>query len=359
MWDFVRRLFDTTDFPARWHCGHWSAAHGWTHILSDVAVWLAYATIPVVLIYFAMGRKDLPFRKILLLFGAFILACGSTHLMEAVIFWWPAYRLAAAIKLTTAIVSWATVVALCFTIPRVMSIKNPESLEREISDRRQAEQALREHSRNTFRLAVESCPSGMIMIDRAGAIQMVNVETERLFGYPRDELLGQSVDLLVPARFRETHPHYRQQFMGQPQVRAMGAGRELYGLRKDGREFPVEIGLNPIHTDQEVLVLAAIVDITERKKTDEDLRRFTLQLQRSNRELQDFAYVASHDLQEPLRKIQAFGDRLMSQCGQALSEDGRDYVKRMQNASARMRSLIEDLLRVLARQHSRPAVVRG
>jgi hypothetical protein len=131
--NFLTRLFDTSDFPARWHCGRWTSGHGWLHILSDLGVWSAYLAIPLVLGYFIVRKKDLPFRKMFLLFGAFILACGTTHLMEAIIFWWPAYRLAGVIKLFTAIVSWATVFALVPIVPKVLAMRSPEELEREIA----------------------------------------------------------------------------------------------------------------------------------------------------------------------------------------------------------------------------------
>jgi signal transduction histidine kinase/ActR/RegA family two-component response regulator len=105
------------------------------HVIADLGVWSAYVAIPCVLVYFAVHRRDLPFRRIVWLFGAFILACGSTHLMEAIIFWWPAYRLAAVIKVFTAVVSWATVIALVPIIPRALKLRSPEALEREIADR--------------------------------------------------------------------------------------------------------------------------------------------------------------------------------------------------------------------------------
>ena len=142
MFDFLSRLFDTSGFPPRWICGDWSAAHGWLHILSDLGVWSAYVAIPLVLGYFVLRRRDIPFRGIFWLFAAFILACGTTHLMEAIIFWWPAYRLAGVIKLFTAVVSWTTVIALVPVAPVALAMRSPNELEREIVARKEAESAL-------------------------------------------------------------------------------------------------------------------------------------------------------------------------------------------------------------------------
>jgi len=118
----------------------------------------------------------------------------------------------------------------------------------------------------------------MVMVDREAKITMVNAQIETSFGYNRDELLGQPIEMLVPERFRTHHSAYRNSFIANPTTRPMGAGRDLYGLRKDGSEFPVEIGLNPIETEQGVMVLGTIVDITERKQAEEKLRRSQEQL---------------------------------------------------------------------------------
>jgi PAS domain S-box-containing protein len=123
-----------------------------------------------------------------------------------------------------------------------------------------------------FRATVESAPTAMVMIDAAGLIVLVNAETEKLFGYERSELLGQGMEVLVPERFRAQHPQLRSRFFVAPEARRMGAGRDLFALRKDGSEFPVEIGLNPIETEEGLFVLSAIVDITERRQAEEELR---------------------------------------------------------------------------------------
>jgi len=131
----------------------------------------------------------------------------------------------------------------------------------------------RKRQEERFRRVVESAPNAMVMINRQGKIEMVNMQAERMFGYTRDEMLGQSVEILVPKRFRADHPGKRQMFFSDPEARPMGAGRDLFGCRKDGSEFPVEIGLNPIETEDGTMVLSSIVDISERKRLEERFRR--------------------------------------------------------------------------------------
>src|SRR5690606_38485813 len=141
----------------------------------------------------------------------------------------------------------------------------------DLTPRRQAE--LR------FRTAVEASPHGMIMVDPAGTIVLVNEETLRIFGYSREELLGRSVEMLVPAAFRGSHPGQRAAFLREPSKRLMGAGRDLFGRHRDGSEKQVEIGLSPIETAEGVYVLASVVDIQTRKETEDALRRSNEELE--------------------------------------------------------------------------------
>src|SRR5271169_6266687 len=136
----------------------------------------------------------------------------------------------------------------------------------------EATDALRESERR-LQLVVEAAPNAMVMISRTGEIVMVNAQAERVFGYSRAELMGQPVEMLVPERFRGHHPGMRATFFADPRPRPMGVGRDLYGLKKDGSEFPIEIGLNPIETDEGPMVLSAIVDITSRKRLEQRFRQ--------------------------------------------------------------------------------------
>ena len=134
-----------------------------------------------------------------------------------------------------------------------------------------------------FRQVVELAPNAIVMIGSTGLIEMVNAQTERVFGYSRDELLGKPVEMLVPERYRPNHPGLRTSFFANPVSRPMGAGRDLYGLRKDGSEFPVEIGLNPIATEDGTLVLSAIVDISARKQLEDQVHAMDSMLTHMNR----------------------------------------------------------------------------
>ena len=218
---------------------------------------------------------------------------------------------------------------------------------RDISSRVQAEMQ--------FRQVVESAPNGMLMIDPQGTITMVNKQVEAMFGYSREELLGQPVELLIPQRFRLNHPRHRTGYFSAPASRAMGVGRELFGLHKDGTEFPVELGLNPIDTPKGQLALASIVDISPRKKTERDLAKAAQDLEWKNWELSeardqavragqaktDFLATMSHEIRTPMNGVLGMTTLLLDT---SLTPEQRDYLQMLRDSGESLLRIINDIL---------------
>ena len=207
----------------------------------------------------------------------------------------------------------------------------------------------RKRAEARFRLAVESSPNGMVMVDSGGKIVLVNREVERMFGYRREELLGQSIELLVPERFRRQHPAYRVGFFRAPNRRAMGAGRDLFGVKKDGTELPVEIGLNPIETEDGLLVLSSIVDIGARQHAEEERRRLEEQLRHAQK-LEAIGTLAggiAHDFNNILGAVFGYAELLEHQ---VQGEEGKADVRELLTAAERGRQLVRQILAFSRRQ---------
>ena len=215
-----------------------------------------------------------------------------------------------------------------------------------------------EQAQQKFKGLLESAPDAIVIVGANGIIQLVNNQGENIFGYNKNELEGCNVDLLLPERFRIIHPGHgenRKLFFDYPGVRSTDVGLELLGQRKNGQEFPVELSLSPLETEEGLLITAAIRDISEKKRLEKEIREAnitlekkvhqrTAELESKNKELEQFAYVASHDLQEPLRTTSSFVELLRKQYQGKLDYNADRYIEYVIQASERMKTLIKDLL---------------
>jgi two-component system CheB/CheR fusion protein len=311
------------------------------HVISDALIALSYYSIPVALIYFVIKRQDLNFRWLFVLFGLFILACGTTHLLEIWTIWHPDYFLAGLAKIVTAVLSIITAIMLWPFIPLVLKLPSPSTLEhanallkeevlekqrhenqvrllnsdlekkvedrtealREANDylkkeaeiRQQVERALRDREEQ-LQAIVESAADGIITIDQLGKIESVNAAVEAIFGYCKDELVGQNVSCLIPGQDHDKHDGYLAKYLETGVKTMIGTRREAKGVHKNGHEFPMDIAVTEFHRNERYFFTAIIRDITESKRSEH------AQME-GDRRKDEFLAMLGHELRNPLTPI--------------------------------------------------------
>jgi two-component system, sensor histidine kinase and response regulator len=337
--DFLSNLFDTSDFPPRWYCGTWTLGHGWLHILSDLGVWSAYLAIPCVLGYFVLRRKDVPFPTIFWLFVTFILACGTTHLMEAVIFWWPAYRLAGVIKLFTAVVSWVTVIALVPIVPRALAMRSPKELEQEIAERTRAEAQLR-ISEERFRGTFENAAVGIAHEDLTGRFLRLNEQFCTILGYPQTELVGKTLaEVTHPEDLAADLARFNALTRGESTSYTM----EKRFIRKEGRPVwaHLTVSLQFDAAGKPAYCIKIIQDISDRKRLEGELRQAKEAAEAGNRAKDEFLTNVSHEIRTPMNAILGMTELALDT---PLAEEPRRFLKTVQSAAESLLGMLNGLL---------------
>jgi PAS domain S-box-containing protein len=326
--------------------------------------------MPVALASFARQRRDFPYPWLLWLFAAFIMACGTTHLMGAIVLWKPLYELDALLKIVTAVVSVACAVVLWPLLPHALKLPSPNQLQQanekllnEIAERKHAEEALRlakeaaesnlQKERMLMAAIVESSEDAIIGKSLDGIVTSWNRGAEKLFGYTAKEIAGHTLRTLIPPEIQSEEEMLLATIRRGESIKHFETER----VCKDGRRVAVSITISPIHDNEGRIIGASKIarDITERKQAEENIRQLnanlehrvierTAELSSANNELDSFSYAVSHDLRGPLRALSGFSQALQEDYGNQLQGEARVYLEQIDIASRKMGELVDGIL---------------
>lgn len=384
MSSFFDYLFGTVSFMPHGYCLLWRPDLVAMHGVADALIALSYFSIPIVIHQFLRRRPDLQFGWLAWLFVTFISACGMTHLVGLASIWQPIYGLEGLVKLMTASVSVATAILMWQLLPKALLVPSPEEvrranehLEAEVLRRQQVEDELREthlelerrvslrtlqlheanekletinedYERALLRLQaiLDEAFDGHVTTDQHGVIQAYNPACERIFGYTAEEAIGRNVNLLMSSTDAGQHDGYLRSYLATGSATIIGAGREVEGRRKDGATVPLDLSVSEIRVGNEHLFSGILRDVTERKRVEAEREDLVDRLRASNQELEQFAYIASHDLRAPLRALSILPKWIKRDLQKAdcMTPDIEEHLADMKTQVDRMDKLLADLL---------------
>ena len=370
MIDELSRLVAVKGFIPHGYCLSWSPALVTTYVVSDLLIFMSYFSMPLALAHFARRRKDFPYRWLLWMFAGFIMACGATHLMGAIVLWKPLYGLDALLKAATALVSVVTAIALWPLLPHALKLPSPAQL-RELNEELQSEIAVRKRVEEALRMAKAAVEDGLLKerILKAAIVEFSedaiigktledvgtswNRAAEQIFGYSADEIVGQSLLCLVPPELLDEEERLLDAVRRGESIKQF----ETQCLCKNGRRIDVSVTVSPIRDKAgRVIGVSKIArDITDKKRAEARIRELnasleqkvslrTIELTTANRELDSFAYAVSHDLRAPLRAMSGFSQALREDYGELLQGEAKVYLEQIDLASGKMGDLIDGLL---------------
>jgi PAS domain S-box-containing protein len=354
--DFLRHLFYANDFVPRWVCGNWTAFHGWLYIISNIGIFAAYFTIPLILFFYIRKSKISQFKQVYIWFALFIFFCGTTHLIDAIIFWFPVYRINAITLAFTALISWTTIFVVIRHLPKALEYKSPEELQKTIQAQT-AELQLAykkiEQSEKQFRTLVNSNPDVITCIGRDLKYKFINDAILRMRKIKIEDIVGKSMYEVV----NKDDTINNDRFINYIQ-KAFETGQsqmfEFETHTNSSHKSYFNLQIIPLKNENQVDfedVLTITKDITLQKlnetKLNENIQNLEMlakKLENKRRVLEDFTYIVSHNLRSPVANITALLGLMKVETDPAYKDV---LFSKINQASERLSDTVQDLTTVV------------